>query len=135
MKKLVTIILMLIPLYSISQSICDYRSIGYNTSPAPCSIEDRRTVTQDKYVIQVGVYRRFITSFPNTVMIPIKDYDSQEGYLYYYFYAPEGKLLWEYSEAASIRHKLREMEIFCDAKEKPVKNFFNLWGFSYRDYN
>jgi hypothetical protein len=88
-------------------------------APAPCSIESN-TYAVDRYSIRVGVYSHYVTSYRDVVVVPI-------GSKFYYYYAPNGKLLWTEDEARRAVAHLNSSGRFCDSFI--IKNPFKSYGF------
>ena len=121
----IIILLLISPFTAYTQTtICDepttYSVNFAATAPAPCSIESNTTYTIDKYSIRVGVYSHYVRSYSDVVVVPISG-------KFYYYYAPNGKLLWDESEARQAISRLNNNGRFCDSFL--IKNPFKSYGF------
>lgn len=112
MKRLALLIaFLLMVLYLFGQiTVCEANYVS-GLNPAPCSIADP-TQRVDQWVIRVGIYRQHLNSYETVVLIPIGGYN-------YYYYAPEGKLLWTEAAARDMADRLRRSGVFCDAQAIP----------------
>ena len=108
MKRLILLVLILLPLIGVSQSmpidtLCfelPYRK----QAPAPCSIEDTSVVEAKLYMVKVGLYDRKIEAREYIIRIDL-------GSQYHYFYS---QIFNSREKASTSAGNLRKLG-YCDA--------------------
>lgn len=111
MRQLIFIILLMITISSANAQVVNWQDCqmptSYNTSqapPAPCAIEVANLPT-DIYVVKVGVYKHFVTSYEEVFVVQING-------LYHYYY---NVLYTDKRQASNACAKFQSEGIFCDA--------------------
>jgi len=122
MKRLILLVLILLPLIGVSQSmpidtLCfelPYRK----QAPAPCSIEDTSVVEAKLYMVKVGLYDRKIEAREYIIRIDL-------GSQYHYFYS---QIFNSREKASTSAGNLRKLG-YCDAYVVEMPSM--IMGFEY----
>ena len=122
MKRLILLVLILLPLIGVSQSmpidtLCfelPYRK----QAPAPCSIEDTSVVEAKLYMVKVGLYDRKIEAREYIIRIDL-------GSQYHYFYS---QIFNSREKASTSAGNLRKLG-YCDAYVVEMPSM--IMGFDY----